>query len=177
MLAKALTLCSVWFLKLATFPIALFFRLLLIITLPTPGKDNGSPDSCMLSYFMDDSGSWDLPKLKRHFDDAIVNDILEVSTDAVIDLQSRKHNIRVVLDELNQVKAGFSRPFVGSVPPVVAKAKAVLYAMGSNVHLPVDVLKTDCKTIVDKLKSCSWNSSPLNDIIICFKNLLSFNPN
>ncbi|KAM6593850.1 uncharacterized protein LOC133035838 [Cannabis sativa] len=73
-----------------------------------------------------------------------------------IDLQSRKHSIRIVLDELNQVKVGFSRPFVGSVPPTVAEAKAILYAMGSNVHLlPIDVIKKDCKTIVDKLKSCS----------------------
>uniref|UniRef100_A0A803PU82 RNase H type-1 domain-containing protein n=1 Tax=Cannabis sativa TaxID=3483 RepID=A0A803PU82_CANSA len=123
----------------------------------------------------DDSISWDLPKLRCHFEDSLVNDILEVSIiglhkkDELIwgkesyglfsvkyayhlalskqdipsssssteskkfwttDLNSRKYSIGVIiLDELNQVRAGISRPFVGSVPPAVVEAKAILHAI------------------------------------------------
>uniref|UniRef100_A0A803NHW6 RNase H type-1 domain-containing protein n=1 Tax=Cannabis sativa TaxID=3483 RepID=A0A803NHW6_CANSA len=190
---------------------------------------NGAPTSCLLSYLIDDLGTWDLAKLRTHFEEPLINDILEVPvtgfhnkdeiiwerenssifsqirnqpnhsatapnnalksvsmgtlqifTNATIDLNCKKHSIGVVvMDELNQVKSRFSKPFLGSVPPAVAEAKAILQAIqwAQLIYLPLDVLKIDCKTIVDKLVSCNWNSSLLDDILICVKNLLSFSPN
>uniref|UniRef100_A0A803Q009 DUF4283 domain-containing protein n=1 Tax=Cannabis sativa TaxID=3483 RepID=A0A803Q009_CANSA len=75
---------------------------------------------------------------------------------AATDSHGRKHSIGVVLMECcNQVKAGISTPFSGLVPPAVAEAKAVHQAIQwpQLLHLSVDVLMTDCKSIVDKLKS------------------------
>uniref|UniRef100_A0A803QP40 RNase H type-1 domain-containing protein n=1 Tax=Cannabis sativa TaxID=3483 RepID=A0A803QP40_CANSA len=58
---------------------------------------------------------------------------------------------------------GFSKSFAGCVPPAVTEAKAILQAIqwAQMFHLPVDVLKTECKFIVDKLVSCKWSSRSL----------------
>uniref|UniRef100_A0A803PKN5 RNase H type-1 domain-containing protein n=1 Tax=Cannabis sativa TaxID=3483 RepID=A0A803PKN5_CANSA len=100
-------------------------------------------------------GSWDLAKLRAYFDEPMVNDILEqvqtsnnnssaphvlvksaklgnlrIFTDAAIDPQCKKHSVGVVvLDNCNRVKAGFSKPIVGLVPPAVAEAKAIFQAI------------------------------------------------
>uniref|UniRef100_A0A803NKP9 RNase H type-1 domain-containing protein n=1 Tax=Cannabis sativa TaxID=3483 RepID=A0A803NKP9_CANSA len=104
---------------------------------------------------------------------------LKIFTDAAIDSVNRRHSIGVVvLDANNAVKAGFSTPFVGLVPPAVAEAKAIFQAIqwAQMIHLPLDVLLTDCKSIVDKLTSCNWNNSVLDDVLVNVENLLSFSP-
>uniref|UniRef100_A0A803QGZ0 RNase H type-1 domain-containing protein n=1 Tax=Cannabis sativa TaxID=3483 RepID=A0A803QGZ0_CANSA len=102
-----------------------------------------------------------------------------IFTDAAIDSVNRKHSIGVVvLDADNAVKAGFSAPFSGLVPPAVAEAKAIFQAIqwAQMISLPVDVLLTDCKSIVDKLSSCNRNNSVLDDVLSNIQNLLSFSP-
>ncbi|KAM6541640.1 hypothetical protein CsatB_006087 [Cannabis sativa] len=104
---------------------------------------------------------------------------LRIFTDAAIDSANRRHSIGVVvLDADNAVKAGFSTPFPGLVPPAVAEAKAIFQAIqwAQMISLPVDVLLTDCKSIVEKLNSCNWNNNVLDDVLVNVKNLLSFSP-
>uniref|UniRef100_A0A803QDG1 Reverse transcriptase domain-containing protein n=1 Tax=Cannabis sativa TaxID=3483 RepID=A0A803QDG1_CANSA len=104
---------------------------------------------------------------------------LKLFIDATIDSINRRHSIGlVVLDADNAVKAGFSAPFSGLVPPAVAEAKAIFQAIhwAQLISLPVDVLLTDCKSIVDKLNSCNWNNSVLDDVLLSINNLLSFSP-
>uniref|UniRef100_A0A803Q7W1 RNase H type-1 domain-containing protein n=1 Tax=Cannabis sativa TaxID=3483 RepID=A0A803Q7W1_CANSA len=100
--------------------------------------------------------------------------------DVALDHHSKKHSYGiVVVDDLDRVKVGIDKPCVGSAPTVIAEVKAIHHAVQwiQLLHLPVDVLKIDCKTIVDKLNSCNWNASPLDDILISIKHLLSFSPN
>uniref|UniRef100_A0A803QQN9 RNase H type-1 domain-containing protein n=1 Tax=Cannabis sativa TaxID=3483 RepID=A0A803QQN9_CANSA len=102
-----------------------------------------------------------------------------IFTDAAIDPKCRKYSVGVVvLDACNRVKAGFSTPFTGLVSPAIAEAKAIYQAIqwAQLIKLPVDVLMADCKSIVDKLSSCNWNNSILDDILSNIKNLLSFSP-
>uniref|UniRef100_A0A803QGD4 RNase H type-1 domain-containing protein n=1 Tax=Cannabis sativa TaxID=3483 RepID=A0A803QGD4_CANSA len=90
-------------------------------------------------------------------------------TDAAIDHHNRIHSFGiVVLDELDRVKTVISKPCIGSVSAVIAKAKAIFHAVQwiQLLHLLVDVLKTECKTIVDKLNSCNWNGSPRDDVLL-----------
>uniref|UniRef100_A0A803PZ76 Reverse transcriptase domain-containing protein n=1 Tax=Cannabis sativa TaxID=3483 RepID=A0A803PZ76_CANSA len=104
---------------------------------------------------------------------------LKIFTDAAIDSVNRRHSIGVVvLDADTAVKADFSTPFSGLVPPAVAEAKAIFQAIqwAQLIRLPVDVLLVDCKSIVDRLTSCNWNNSVFDDILINVKNLLSFSP-
>uniref|UniRef100_A0A803P5C9 RAB6-interacting golgin n=1 Tax=Cannabis sativa TaxID=3483 RepID=A0A803P5C9_CANSA len=78
---------------------------------------------------------------------------LQLFTDAAIDTSRKRYSIgAVVMNSSNQVIAGFVKPFEGCVSPVIAEAKAILQALQwvTCIHLPVDVLKTDCKSIVDK---------------------------
>uniref|UniRef100_A0A803P221 Uncharacterized protein n=1 Tax=Cannabis sativa TaxID=3483 RepID=A0A803P221_CANSA len=59
-----------------------------------------------------------------------VQSTFQIFTDAAIDLNRKKHSIGVVvLDQFNKVKAGFSKPFVGCVPPAVVEAKAIFQAI------------------------------------------------
>ncbi|KAM6574614.1 hypothetical protein CsatA_022941 [Cannabis sativa] len=105
---------------------------------------------------------------------------LQVFTDAAIDVRGQKHSYGIVVaNESGAVKAGVAKPCIGSIPAVLAEAKAIYHAIlwVQLLHLPVDTLKTDCKTIVDKLNHCNWNASPLDDVLVGIKNLLSFSPN
>ncbi|KAM6556675.1 hypothetical protein CsatB_003694 [Cannabis sativa] len=53
-----------------------------------------------------------------------------IFTDAATDSQRKKHSIGVaVVDACNRVKARFSTPFSGLVPPTVAEAKAIYQAI------------------------------------------------
>ncbi|XP_060973242.1 uncharacterized protein LOC133038849 [Cannabis sativa] len=107
------------------------------------------------------------------------SNVFKIFTDAATDSQRKKHSIGVVLlDGCNRVKAGFSTTFSGLVPPAVAEAKAVHQAIqwAQLLRFPVDVLMTDCKSIVDKLNTCNWNNSVFDDVICSIKNLLSFSP-
>ncbi|KAM6571920.1 hypothetical protein CsatA_016000 [Cannabis sativa] len=104
----------------------------------------------------------------------------QIFTDAAIDVQRKKYSIgAVVLNHSHQVVAGLAKPFTGCVSPMVAEAKAVVLALqwASSIHLLVDILRTDCKSIVDKLYSCTQGCSILDDLIVCIKNLLSPCPN
>ncbi|KAM6542861.1 hypothetical protein CsatB_007308 [Cannabis sativa] len=76
----------------------------------------------------------------------------KVSTDAGVSNSVRKHSLGVVVtDENDDIKAGFIIPIVGSVPPEVAEAKAVLAAISWNsllfspnlviVHVPRELNK------------------------------------
>uniref|UniRef100_A0A803PHU9 Reverse transcriptase domain-containing protein n=1 Tax=Cannabis sativa TaxID=3483 RepID=A0A803PHU9_CANSA len=103
----------------------------------------------------------------------------KIFTDAAIDSVNQKHSIGVVvLDADNAVKAGFSAPFSGLVPLAFFEAKEAFSAIqwAQLISLPVDVLLTDCKSIVDKLSTSSWNNSVLDDVLSNIQNLLSFSP-
>ncbi|KAM6597211.1 uncharacterized protein LOC133034424 [Cannabis sativa] len=102
-----------------------------------------------------------------------------IFTDAVVDLNRQKYSIgAVVLNHSGQVVAGLAKPFSGCVSPMVAEAKAVVHALqwAYSIFLPVDVLKTDCKSIVDRFYSCTQGCSSIDDLIVCIKNLLSLRP-
>uniref|UniRef100_A0A803PZX0 RNase H type-1 domain-containing protein n=1 Tax=Cannabis sativa TaxID=3483 RepID=A0A803PZX0_CANSA len=101
---------------------------------------------------------------------------LQIYTDAALDHHNKKHSYGI---ELDRVKAGVAKPCVGSNPAAIAEAKAIQHVIQwiQLLHLSVDVLKMDCKTIVDKVNSCNLNVSPLDDILISIKHLLSFSPN
>ncbi|XP_060964491.1 uncharacterized protein LOC133033588 isoform X2 [Cannabis sativa] len=101
---------------------------------------------------------------------------LQLFTDAAIDTSRKRYSIgAVVMNSSNQVIAGFVKPFEGCVSPVIAKAKAILQALQwvTCIHLPVDVLKTDCKSIVDKISSSKRGCNVLDDFITCIRGLLS----
>uniref|UniRef100_A0A803PQB8 RNase H type-1 domain-containing protein n=1 Tax=Cannabis sativa TaxID=3483 RepID=A0A803PQB8_CANSA len=103
-----------------------------------------------------------------------------VNTDAGVSSTARKHSLGVVVtDEKDDIKAGLIIPIVGSVPPEVAEAKAILTAISwvQATKLPVNVLQTDCKSIVDKVYSTNCHNSIVNDIVTCIKNSLLFSPN
>ncbi|KAM6541704.1 hypothetical protein CsatB_006151 [Cannabis sativa] len=104
----------------------------------------------------------------------------KVNTDAGISSSDRKHSLGVVVtDENDDVKADLIVPMVGSVPPEVAEAKAILAAISwvQATKLPVNVLQTDCKSIVDKVYNAKCHNSVVNDIVLCIKNSLLFSPN
>ncbi|KAM6556101.1 hypothetical protein CsatB_003120 [Cannabis sativa] len=112
--------------------------------------------------------------------DGVSGSSLQVYTDAAIDNCGQRHSFGiVVVDNSGLMKAGVVKPCIGGIPAIIAEAKAIYHALQwvQLLHLPVDILKTDCKTIVDKLNSCNWNASPLDDILMGIKNLLSFSPN
>uniref|UniRef100_A0A803Q405 RNase H type-1 domain-containing protein n=1 Tax=Cannabis sativa TaxID=3483 RepID=A0A803Q405_CANSA len=105
---------------------------------------------------------------------------LQVYIDAAIDVRGQKHSYGIVVaGDSGFVKAGVVKPCIGGIPAIIAEAKAIYHAIQwvQLLHLPMDVLKTNCKTIVDKLNSCNWNASPLDDILVGIKNLLSFSLN
>uniref|UniRef100_A0A803Q947 Reverse transcriptase domain-containing protein n=1 Tax=Cannabis sativa TaxID=3483 RepID=A0A803Q947_CANSA len=112
--------------------------------------------------------------------DGVSGSSLKVYTDAAIDIRGQRYSFGiVVVDNSGLMKAGVVKPCIGGIPAIIAEAKAIYHALQwvQLLHLPVDVLKTDCKTIVDKLNSCNWNANPLDDILMGIKNLLSFSPN
>uniref|UniRef100_A0A803Q6T5 Reverse transcriptase n=1 Tax=Cannabis sativa TaxID=3483 RepID=A0A803Q6T5_CANSA len=103
------------------------------------------------------------------------NQGLKLFIDATIDSINRRHSIGlVVLDADNAVKAGFSAPFSGLVPLRSLLRLFFSNSLGSVISLLRDVLLTDCKSIVDKLNSCNWNNSVLDDVLLSINNLLSF---
>uniref|UniRef100_A0A803PR33 Reverse transcriptase domain-containing protein n=1 Tax=Cannabis sativa TaxID=3483 RepID=A0A803PR33_CANSA len=104
----------------------------------------------------------------------------QMFTDAAIDVQRKKYSVgAIVLNHSNQVVAGLAMPFTGCVDPLVAEAKAIVHALqwASSILLPLDILKTDCKSIVDKLYSCNRGCNILDDLVTCIKSLLSPCPN
>uniref|UniRef100_A0A803NK25 Reverse transcriptase n=1 Tax=Cannabis sativa TaxID=3483 RepID=A0A803NK25_CANSA len=103
-----------------------------------------------------------------------------VSTDAGVSNSDRKHSLGVVVtDEKDDIKAGLIIPIVGSVPPEVAEAKAVLAAISwvQATKLPVNILQTDCKSIIDKVYNTNCHNSVVNDLVMCIRNSLLFSPN
>ncbi|KAM6570085.1 hypothetical protein CsatB_018070 [Cannabis sativa] len=101
---------------------------------------------------------------------------LQLFTDAAIDTSRKRYSIgAIVMNSSNQVIAGFVKPFEGCVSPVIAEAKEILQALQwvTCIHLLVDVLKTDCKSIVDKISSSKRGCNVLDDIITCIRGLLS----
>ncbi|XP_060959161.1 uncharacterized protein LOC115699843 [Cannabis sativa] len=104
----------------------------------------------------------------------------KVNTDAGVSNSVRKHSLGVVVtNENDDIKAGLIIPIVGSVPPEVAEAKAILTAISwvQATKLLVNVLQTDCKSIVDKVYNTKCHNSVVNDIVTCIKNSLLFSPN
>uniref|UniRef100_A0A803Q0R8 RNase H type-1 domain-containing protein n=1 Tax=Cannabis sativa TaxID=3483 RepID=A0A803Q0R8_CANSA len=85
----------------------------------------------------------------------------QLFTDGTLDYERRIYSLSaVVLNDPNRIVAGFVKPFIGVVTPTIAEAKAVLLAVNwiHFVRLPVQVVKTNCKSIVDKLNNCNWNN-------------------
>uniref|UniRef100_A0A803Q2E5 RNase H type-1 domain-containing protein n=1 Tax=Cannabis sativa TaxID=3483 RepID=A0A803Q2E5_CANSA len=97
---------------------------------------------------------------------------------AAIDVVSKKHNFGVVArDDYDNIKVGLVVPVEGVVPPEVAEAKAILAAI-SWIHaakLPISILASDCKSVVDKINNFYCSNSVLSDIINCINNSL-FSP-
>uniref|UniRef100_A0A803QG45 Reverse transcriptase zinc-binding domain-containing protein n=1 Tax=Cannabis sativa TaxID=3483 RepID=A0A803QG45_CANSA len=78
----------------------------------------------------------------------------KVNTDAGVSNTAKKHSLRVVVrDECDNIKVGLIVPIIGSVPPEVAEAKAILTAIYwlQATKLPVAVLQSECKSVVDKI--------------------------
>uniref|UniRef100_A0A803PYN6 Reverse transcriptase domain-containing protein n=1 Tax=Cannabis sativa TaxID=3483 RepID=A0A803PYN6_CANSA len=102
-----------------------------------------------------------------------------INTDAAIDLNLKKHSLGVVVrDAQDQVVAGVIAPVIGHVPPDIAEAKALLLALewAQNVNLPVDVVESDCKSLVDKVNGSFSNYSVMSDFVVRIRHLLSFSP-
>uniref|UniRef100_A0A803PJH0 Reverse transcriptase domain-containing protein n=1 Tax=Cannabis sativa TaxID=3483 RepID=A0A803PJH0_CANSA len=141
------------------------------------------PPSPFLSYFITASGDWDVAKLANCFFAPLVDEILSVPVlvfrftaglDAALYFKFGSDNYHRLPSE-GQVVAGLAKAFSGCVSPMVAEAKAVVHALqwAYSICLPVDVLKTDCKYIVDKLHYGTQGCSSVDDLIVCIKNLLS----
>ncbi|XP_060974945.1 uncharacterized protein LOC133039890 [Cannabis sativa] len=103
----------------------------------------------------------------------------KVFTDAAIDTGKQVFSLSVVVkNDSDQVVAGLVKPVTGIIPPVIAEAKAVSLAVAwtKMINLPVHVLFSDCKIVVDKINKCNWNNSVCDDVLIDVYNSLSFNP-
>uniref|UniRef100_A0A803PY78 Reverse transcriptase domain-containing protein n=1 Tax=Cannabis sativa TaxID=3483 RepID=A0A803PY78_CANSA len=103
----------------------------------------------------------------------------KINTDAALDPNRKKHSLGVVVtDAQDQVVAGVIAPLTGTVPPDVAEAKALLLALewAQSVHLPVDIVESDCKGLVDKVNGSFSNYSVLSDFVTRIRHLLSVSP-
>uniref|UniRef100_A0A803QB34 RNase H type-1 domain-containing protein n=1 Tax=Cannabis sativa TaxID=3483 RepID=A0A803QB34_CANSA len=103
----------------------------------------------------------------------------KINTDAAIDINLKKHSLGVVVrDAQDQVIAGIIAPAIGNVSPEIAEAKALLLALewAQSVNLPVDVVESDCKSLVDKVNGSFSNYSVMSDFVVRIRHLLSFNP-
>ncbi|XP_060972557.1 uncharacterized protein LOC133038424 [Cannabis sativa] len=98
-----------------------------------------------------------------------------------LDAQQKRIALRDQCDQdpSEVVVAGLVKPVSGLVAPVVAEAKAISLAVTWTklIKLHVQSFHTDCKSIVDKLNNCNWNSSVCDDLLVDVKNSLSFSPN
>uniref|UniRef100_A0A803P950 Reverse transcriptase domain-containing protein n=1 Tax=Cannabis sativa TaxID=3483 RepID=A0A803P950_CANSA len=109
----------------------------------------------------------------------LVSGMFQINTDATIDRNKKKHSLGVIVQDANRISiAGVIAPFDGTVPPEVVEAKAILLPLQwtQAIKLPVCILQTDCKNVVDKIFSNCCNCSVLGDIISSICALLSFSP-
>ncbi|XP_060964534.1 uncharacterized protein LOC133033601 [Cannabis sativa] len=78
----------------------------------------------------------------------------KVFTDAAIDTGKQVFSLSVVVkNDSDQVIVGLVKPITGIITPVIAEAKVVSLAMAwtKMINLPVHVLFSDCKVVVDKI--------------------------
>ncbi|KAM6545112.1 hypothetical protein CsatB_025848 [Cannabis sativa] len=103
----------------------------------------------------------------------------KINTDAALDINLKKHSLDVVVrNAQDQVIAGIIAPVIGNVSPEIAEAKAILLALewAQSVNLPVNVVESDCKSLVDKVNGSFCNYSVMSDLVVRIRHLLSFGP-
>uniref|UniRef100_A0A803QJ15 Reverse transcriptase domain-containing protein n=1 Tax=Cannabis sativa TaxID=3483 RepID=A0A803QJ15_CANSA len=105
--------------------------------------------------------------------------LLQDQPDAALDINLKKHSLGVVVqNDQDQVIADIIAPVIGNVSPEIAEAKALLLALewANIVNLPVSVMESDCKSLVDKVNSSFCNNSVISDLVSRIRHLLSFSP-
>uniref|UniRef100_A0A803QFN7 RNase H type-1 domain-containing protein n=1 Tax=Cannabis sativa TaxID=3483 RepID=A0A803QFN7_CANSA len=103
----------------------------------------------------------------------------KINIDAALDSKMKKHILGVVVrNDHDQVVVGIISPVIGNVSLEIAEAKALLLALewAKAVNLPVSVIESNCKSLVDKVNSSYCNYSVISDLVSHIRHLLSFSP-
>uniref|UniRef100_A0A803QCJ0 SHSP domain-containing protein n=1 Tax=Cannabis sativa TaxID=3483 RepID=A0A803QCJ0_CANSA len=102
-----------------------------------------------------------------------------LNTDAALDAKSGKLGFGAVIrDWKNRIVAGLSIPVAGNVDPLMAEALALRSSLlwCSNIKIPLAVIETDSKVLVERIRSVKPDLSALSDVIQDIRLSLSYFP-
>ncbi|XP_030479464.2 uncharacterized protein LOC115696715 [Cannabis sativa] len=102
-----------------------------------------------------------------------------LNTDAAKDVQSGKLGFGAVIrDWKNRIVAGLSTPVPGNVNPLMAEALSLRSSLlwCYNIKIPLAVIETDSKVLVEKIRNEKSDLSALSDVIQDIRLSLSYFP-
>ncbi|KAF4403471.1 hypothetical protein G4B88_008117 [Cannabis sativa] len=104
----------------------------------------------------------------------------KLNVDAALSDHLRKVGIgAAVTKSKGEIVAAMSSFFDGILPPLLAEAKALLWAVHwcMAVRFPLDCIASDCLLLVKRVKHCWKDNSVFSDLVDQILSCLSFFPN